>query len=64
MELTNNHREALLNELEKAQEDKGLQTTCMKKEADLSQWFEIGAWLADNRIAAIRKAIKDNEIDY
>lgn len=65
MELTKNHREALLNELEKAQKDADLQETCMNKEKDeLAQWFDVGFFLAQQRIGLIRKALIDNEIDY
>lgn len=68
MELNKNHREALLNELEKANEDLDLQKRLLKKEqtktTGLLEWFEISEHLAQKRIELIKKAIADNDIDY
>lgn len=69
MELTKNHKEALLNELEKAQKDADLQSKCLdgqqtKGDITMSEWFEISHFLALQRIELIKKAIINSEIDY
>lgn len=68
MELTKSHREALLNELEKANSDLELQKLLLKKEqtktTGLLEWFEISEFLAQQRICLIKKAISENDIDY
>lgn len=66
MELTKNHREALINELEKAQQDAEIQEACMIKqgEDDMAKWFEISLFLATERIKLIKKSLTDNYIDY
>lgn len=66
MILTENHRSALLDALEKELEERDLQKRCMDKEKDesLKEYFELKHFLALNRIHAIKKAILTNEIDY
>lgn len=66
MQLTKQHREALLNELNKVKEDKELQELCLKeRESDnLSRWTEIHIFLAEQRIKLIEKSLIDNEIDF
>jgi len=66
MQLNNNHRESLLNELKKAKEDKELQEISLSKEEfeHLKNWFEIDLFLAEQRIKLIEKSLIDNEIDF
>jgi hypothetical protein len=66
MLLSNQHREALLGELNKAKEDKALRELCMKERKDdhLKEWWEIHIFLADERIKLIEKSLIENEIDY
>ena len=66
MELEKQHRECLLNELQKAKDDKELQEFCMNNREDdhLTNWWEIHIFLAEQRIKLIEKSLIDNEIDY
>lgn len=67
IELTKNHREALLNELDKAQQEAETQGDCLRKqkpEDSITEWFDIGLFLAEQRIKLIKQALIDNEIDY
>ena len=76
MELLKEHRQSLLNELEKAKADLELQKKCLHKEeskravslsdtnSDLLEWFEISCFLAQERIKLIEKSLIENEIDY
>lgn len=76
MELLKEHRQSLLNELEKAKADLELQTKCLHKEEskrvvnlsdtnnDLYEWFEIACFLATERIKLIEKSLIENQIDY
>jgi len=70
MELNKNHREALINELEKAKEDLGTQTRGLQnakaktEDNHLIEWFEIGMFLAEQRIILIEKSLINNEIDF
>lgn len=67
MELTKNHRQSLLSELEKAQQDAANQNSLLNKKEDfkgLVEWFEISEFLAKQRISLIQKALIENEIDY
>lgn len=68
MQLTKDHREALLNELDKAQHDKSIQDGCFvqeqEKNSNLVEWFEISVFLAEQRIKLIKQALTNNEIDY
>ena len=65
MELSNSHREALLDALEAAQKDKQVAKACLKTADDflpIQQGFEVSEWLADTRIEQIKKALIDNEL--
>jgi len=66
MELTRNHRESLLVQLEKAQEELHVQIRIRNNaETDgVAAMGEIGEYLAKKRIDLIKKALTDNEIDY
>lgn len=67
MELTKQHRQSLLSELEKAKEDKELQVLCIKENKDndhLIGWFEMNQFLAEQRIKLIEQSLIDNEIDF
>jgi hypothetical protein len=76
MELLKEHRQSLLNELEKAKYDLELQKLCLSKEiskernnlsdkkSDLVEWFEIACFLAQERIKLIEKSLIENQIDY
>jgi hypothetical protein len=67
MQLNNNMRESLLSELAKAKEDRALQVICARKEAEkgqMTEWFEIGIFLAQERIKLIEKSLIENKIDY
>jgi hypothetical protein len=65
MELTKQHREALLNELQNAKENKELQEIRLnKKENDhLIGWIETHIFLAQERIKLIEQCLINNEID-
>lgn len=60
MELTHNHRESLLNELEKAQKDAEIQRICINKQGK----DEMSLFLAEERIKLIKKSLTNNEIDF
>lgn len=64
--LNKQHREALLRELQSAQEDKALQELCLRERKDdhLVGWNEMSTFLADQRIKLIEKSLIDNEIDF
>lgn len=71
MELTINHRNALLAELEAAQADRDLQKKCLDNEIGKEdkcqeniEWYELTHWLALSKIETIKSAISKNEIDY
>jgi hypothetical protein len=66
MDLNKNHRECLLNELTKAKEDHENQTTANNKRKDdhLKEWFEMGIFLAEQRIKLIEQSLINNEIDF
>lgn len=66
MQLNKNHREAFLNALEKAKEEKELAELCIQKRKDdfLNEWHDISLFLAQERIKTIEKSLIDNEIDF
>lgn len=66
MELTKKHREVLLSELTKANEDFKIQKSSLKdnRAKHLSEWFEIAIFLAEQRIKLIEQSLIDNEIDF
>ena len=66
MELNTEHRKALISELAKAKDELSSQ---IKGKQDLSNiniwhWYDIGIFLATERISLIEKSLIDNEIDY
>lgn len=66
MELNKNHRESLLNALEKAKEELELKIIVInRKDSDHSkEWTEISMFLVQERIKTIEKSLIDNEIDF
>ena len=66
MTLTKVHREALLNELEKAEKKVELSNLVLSKNKDdgMNEWFEIGVFLSLQNLEIIKKSLIDNEIDF
>lgn len=66
MQLNKQHRECLIDELQKAKEDLDLQQHCLRESKDdhLKERWEIHIFLADERIKLIEKSLIDNEIDF
>ena len=66
MTLTKLHREALLNELEKAEKKVELSNLVLSKKTDegMNEWFEIGVFLSLQNLEIIKKSLIDNEIDF
>ncbi len=66
MKLNKEHREALMSELEKAKEKLRLnkQGREIHTSENVSHWFDISIFLANERIKLIEQSIIDNEIDY
>ena len=70
MELKKSHRESLMAELEKANEDLKLQSICLtnvvknEDQKHLIEWFEIALFLAQKRAELIKQRLIDNEIDF
>jgi hypothetical protein len=66
MKLERQHREALLNELQKARAEKESQEFRLNRREDdeFVKWVEIDIFLADQRIKLIEKSLIDNEIDF
>jgi len=69
MDLSKQHREAFLCELQKANDDLELQKLVRIKQAErgddsLVEWTEIHTFLAEKRIALIVKSLIDNEIEF
>lgn len=69
MDLSKNHRQALLAELEEALKNKEslkamLQSESAKNSLDFAESIEIKDFLNKDRIKTIRAAIVDVEIDY
>ena len=66
MELNTEHRKALISELAKAKENLNLQKLGKENHIshDVSNWFDITIFLANERISLIEKSLIDNEIDY
>lgn len=65
MEINKEHRTALLNELDKAQEDLKTERAGLASFAEgevLCHHFEVGIFLAQLRVEAIKKALVDNEL--
>jgi hypothetical protein len=66
MELTRRHREALINELEKAKEQKDLAELVIRKKGDdhLDGWHDIRLFMAQQKIKLIEQSLIDNQIDF
>jgi hypothetical protein len=66
MTLNKQHRECLLDELQKATEDLDLQKQCLlnSKNDHLKDRWEIHIFLAEQRIKLIQQSLIDNEIDF
>jgi hypothetical protein len=68
MDLTKQHRECFIDELEKAIEDLDLQKKCLLKckEDDFAskRRWEIRIFLAEQRINLIKESLINNEIDF
>lgn len=69
MDLNKQHREAFLNELQKAKGDLELQKLCRRKQLEkedfsLVEWNEVNTFLADERIKLIEKSLIKNEIEF
>lgn len=66
MELQKTHRQALLNELEKAKADLDTCTRCLQEDGrtNIQHFFEISIFLAQQRIKLIEQSLIDNEIDF
>lgn len=70
MQLNNNHRESLLNELQKTREEIDLGTSIRNsKQADnqtehFKDWQDITMFLLQERVKLIEKSLIDNEIDF
>lgn len=66
MKLTKQHREALINELEKAKEEKDLAELVIRKKEDdhLDGWHDIHLFMAQQKIKLIEQSLIDNQIDF
>ena len=69
MELNKVQREALIDVLEKLNEQKDLNEHVRmhrtpEKDQDMIDYSSIGDWLNDLQIAVVKKTLIDNEIDY
>jgi hypothetical protein len=66
MELNKNHREALLNELRKATEERELAELCIREAKDnfYKDWRDINLFMVEQKIKLVEKSLIDNEIDY
>jgi hypothetical protein len=66
MKLEKQHREALINELEKAKEEKDLAELVIrnKKDDHLDGWHDIRLFMAQQKIKLIEQSLIDNQIDF
>ena len=66
MELNTEHRKALISELAKAKDELSSEIKCKQylSNEDLTHWYDIGIFLANERISLIEKSIIENKIDY
>ena len=66
MQLEKQHREALINALNRAKEDKELAELVIqnKKDNNLDGFHDIHLFLAEQRIKLIEQSLIDNEIDF
>lgn len=67
MKLNQNHREAFLNQLEKAQNDLETEKTCLRQTQPndpLENWHEVSIFIQEQKIDLIKKSLIENEIDF
>lgn len=66
MKLEKQHREALIDELGKAKEEKELAELFSKNKTDndLDGWYNIRLFMAEQKIKLIEKSLIDNQIDF
>ena len=66
MKLEKQHREALIDELGKAKEEKELAELVIRNNTDdhLDGWQEIRLFMAQQKIKLIEKSLIDNQIDF
>lgn len=66
MKLENQHREALIDELGKAKEEKELAELFIKKKTDndLDGWYDIRLFMAKQKIKLIEQSLINNKIDF
>jgi hypothetical protein len=66
MKLVKQHREALINELDKAKEEKDLAELVIQNKTDdhLDGWHDISLFMAQQKIKLIEQSLIDNQIDF
>ena len=70
MQLNNNHRESLLNELQKTREEIDLGTAVANSKQAQQQtehfkdWQDIKIFLLQERVKLIEKSLIENEVDF
>lgn len=66
MKLEKQHREALINELDKAKEEKELAELVIRNKTDdhLDGWHDIRLFIAQQKIKLIEQSLVDNQIDF
>jgi serine phosphatase RsbU (regulator of sigma subunit) len=70
MQLNNNHRESLLNELQKAKEEielaRFVQNSSDKEQftEHFKDWQDIKMFLLQERVKLIEKSLIENEVDF
>lgn len=66
MKLEKQHREALINELDRAKEEKELAELVIRNKTDdhLDGWHDIGLFMAQQKIKLIEQSLIDNQIDF
>ena len=66
MQLNKNHRESLLNELQKTKEEIDLGTSIKtdNQTEHFKDWQDMKLFLLQERVKLIEKSLIDNEIDF
>lgn len=66
MKLEKQHREALINELDKAKEEKELAELVIRNKTDdnLDGWHDIHLFMAQQKIKLVEQSLIDNQIDF
>lgn len=66
MQLNKNHRESLLNELQKTTEEIDLATSINRENQTehFKDWQDIKLFLLQEKVKLIEKSLIDNEIDF